>query len=191
MASTIKVMFAIAYLHQPNVRDRRLRDSDRDLLRPMIKRSDDAAANQVAQILGPGPINRLAEKAGMKHFTYNPSIWGHSITSARDQARFMYRLERYLPKRHTKYLRGLLRRIVPGQRWGLATQVPRGWTIRFKGGWGSGSGAVNHQVAFYERGKCRVSLAVMTSNNPNHDYGSATQAGLAKRLLGGLGRSGC
>jgi hypothetical protein len=64
--------------------------------------------------------------------------------------------------------------------------VPAGWTLYFKGGWGSGSGAVDHQVGLLARGDDRVSVAVLTVNSPSHAYGKATLRGVSKRLLAGL-----
>ena len=46
----------------------------------------------------------------------------------------------------------LLGSIVRSQRWGIARVRPPGWALYFKGGWGSGSGAVDHQVALLRRG---------------------------------------
>src|SRR5918992_4698731 len=52
-ASVIKAMFMTAYLRRASVRARRLRDEDRALLAPMIKRSDNEAATRITNILGP------------------------------------------------------------------------------------------------------------------------------------------
>jgi hypothetical protein len=65
---------------------------------------------------------------------------------------------------------------------------PRGWDLYFKGGWGSGSGAVDHQVALLRKGRYRVSVAVMTTSNGSHAYGKQTLKGVFRRLLRGLGR---
>ena len=65
---------------------------------------------------------------------------------------------------------------------------PDGWKLFFKGGWGTGPGRVNHQVAFLERHGARISLAVFTEHSPSHGYGSRTLEGVAKRLLKGLPR---
>jgi hypothetical protein len=187
MASVFKVMLLVAYLHQPSVRDRNLRESDTDLLGPMIRRSDNVAATRVRDIVGRRRIERLANRAHMRSFRYHDT-WGLSRTDARDQAPFMYRLERYLPGRHEHYARHLLSSIVSSQRWGVADVRPDGWKLRFKGGWGSGSGAVNHQVAFLDRKGWRVALAILTEGSPTHDYGKETLKGVAKRLLRGLPR---
>jgi hypothetical protein len=83
----------------------------------------------------------------------------------------------------------LLRTVVPAQRWGIARVRPRGWTLYFKAGWGSGTGGVENQVALLRRGQQRVSIAILTQNNGSHTYGKATLRGIATRLLRGLARA--
>jgi hypothetical protein len=123
----------------------------------------------------------------MRDFRYD-DYWGLSRTSPRDQARLMYRFGSLVPGRHRRYARRLLSRVVRSQRWGIARVRPRGWRLHFKGGWGSGSGRVDHQVAFLTRGKRRVAVAIFTQFNPGHRYGKRTLRGVAARLLHGLGR---
>jgi Beta-lactamase enzyme family len=180
MASVLKAMLMTAYLRR--VDDRPLNAGDRALLRPMIRRSDNATATQIRNLVGNGALVRLARRAGMTRFRVHP-IWGLSLTTVRDQTLFFLRLERLLPDRHEAYALRLLRTIVPSQRWGIAQVIPDGWTLHFKGGWGSGTGAVDHQVGLLRRGEDRVAIAVMTVNNPTHAYGKATLEGVARRLL--------
>jgi beta-lactamase class A len=184
-ASVIKVMFMTAYLRQKSVRNRPLRSADKDLLRPMIRRSDNDSATEIANRLGPKPMKRLARRAGMKDFSYTRP-WGLSTISARDQSRFMSELERYIPKRHERYARWLLSHIVKPQRWGVAKVTPSGWRLFFKSGWGSGTGRVGHQVAWLEKGDRRVALAITTEFSPSHAYSKRTLRGIAARLLRGL-----
>jgi lipopolysaccharide export LptBFGC system permease protein LptF len=86
----------------------------------------------------------------MRDFRYR-AIWGLSRTSPRDQARFMYHLPSYIPGRHRAYALHLLARIVHSQRWGIGRVPHRGWKLYFKGGWGTGTGLVDHQVALLTR----------------------------------------
>ena len=88
--------------------------------------------------------------------------------------------------RHRAYALRLLRTIVPSQRWGMAQVAPAGWTLYFKGGWGSGRGLVDHQVALLRRGRERVSVAILTTVSGTHREGKATLRGVAQRLLRGL-----
>jgi hypothetical protein len=182
-ASVLKAMLMTAYLRRAG--DRPLGRGDRALLRPMIRRSDNVTATRIRDIVGNGALVRLAQHAGMTRFAVNP-IWGLSLTTVRDQTLLFLRLEELLPARHRSYALRLLRTIVPSQRWGMGRAIPEGWTLHFKGGWGSGSGAVDHQVGLLRRGDDRVAIAVMTVGNPSHAYGKATLEGMSRRLLAGL-----
>jgi hypothetical protein len=84
----------------------------------------------------------------------------------------------------------LLSTVVPSQRWGIGRVSLPGWTSYFKGGWGSGTGAVDHQVALLTRGDERVAVAVMSVDQGTHAYGKETLRGVFKRLLRGLPRDG-
>ena len=187
MASVYKVMLLVAYLRQRSVRHRSLASWEEDLLRPMIRRSDDAAATKVDEMLGRGPLERLAKRAKMRSFVWR-DYWGLSETSARDQAFFMRKLERYVPGRHWGFARTQLSRIVASQRWGVGQAKPRGWHLRFKGGWGSGSGAVEHQVALLTRSGRRLGAGVMIERSPSHAYAKQTLEGIFRRLLWRLPR---
>lgn len=179
-ASVMKVMFMTAYLR--SVRGRALTDDDRALLRPMITRSANEPATTIANRLGPGPINRLARDARMRRFTYRRP-WGSSSVTARDQVRFMYGLDSFIPDRHERYARRLLSHVVESQRWGIGELRKPNWRFFFKGGWGTGSGAVEHQVAFLERGDLRIAVAVMITGSPSHGYATDTLRGVFRRLL--------
>ena len=196
-ASVIKAMLLVAYLRQRSVRDRRLYADEKALLEPMIRVSDNAAGIQVAALLGDGRVERLARAARMRdfHWVYEPGwLGGLSQISARDQARFMVRYERYVPGRHRRFARHLLGSVVTWQRWGIASVRPRGWRLYFKGGWGindDGVGTVSHQVAFLQRGRCRLALAILTEHNPSPGYGTETLRGVAIRLLHGIRAAPC
>jgi beta-lactamase class A len=185
-ASVLKAMLLVAYLNRREVRDRRLRGSDLRLLRPMIWRSDNTTASLIRNMVGNRGLRRLARRVGMRRFTPVAHPWGHSLVNAADQTRFFLHLERYVARRHRRRALRLLHSIVPAQRWGVGRVVPRGWDVHFKGGWGSGTGAVDHQVALLRRGRLRVSVAVMTTANGSHAYGKATLRGVFRRLLRGL-----
>jgi hypothetical protein len=184
-ASVVKAMLLVAYLRRAEVRDRALRPSERALLGPMIRRSDNAAASQVCNIVGTAGLGRLARRAHMRRF-HATRPWGLSTIDVADQTRFFLRIDRYLPRRHRRYAMHLLGSIVPSQRWGIARVRPRGWALYFKGGWGSGTGWADHQVALLRRGRRRVSVAILITSSPSHAYGNETLRGVAARLLRGL-----
>jgi beta-lactamase class A len=184
-ASVFKAMLLVTYLRQAG--DRPLTGGDRSLLAPMIQRSDNVAATRVRDIVGNAAIMRLARRVGMTRFAV-AQVWGLSRITARDQTKFFLHIDRFVPKAHRAYALHLLRTITPSQRWGMGRVIPDGWRLYFKGGWGSGTGAVDHQVGLLRRGDHRVAVAILTVDDGSHAYGKATLRGMAKRLFRGLGR---
>ncbi|HET8758116.1 MAG TPA: serine hydrolase [Solirubrobacteraceae bacterium] len=185
-ASVFKAMLLTTYLRQASVRHRDLTGADTALLAPMIRRSDNVAATRVRDIVGSAAILRLARRAGMTRFAI-AQIWGLSRITARDQTRYFLHIDALMPKRHRAYGMHLLRTITPSQRWGMGRVIPDGWRLYFKGGWGSGTGAVDHQVGLLRRGPYRVAVAILTVDDGSHAYGKATLRGMARRLFKGLG----
>jgi hypothetical protein len=185
-ASVLKAMLLVAYLDLPSVRSRGLGPADRELLAPMIQRSDNAAAGRVLGIVGPGRLHALARRAGMRRFTPVTGIWGLSRIDAADQTRFFLHVDELVAPRHSAYAMHLLNTITPAQRWGIARVKPYGWRLYFKGGWGSGTGWVDHQVALLTNGDERVSVAILTYLDGSHAYGKETLRGIAARLLSRL-----
>jgi beta-lactamase class A len=183
-ASVLKAMLLVTYLRY--VGSRPLRDSERALLGPMIRRSDNAAASAIFVRVGTRRLSRLGRLAGMRRFRPVAPVWGLSRIDAADQARFFLHIDRLVPAVHRHYAMWLLAHVTPSQRWGVARARPRGWRIYFKGGWGSGTGRVDHQVALLTRGGRRVSVAILTYADGSHAYGKATLRGVARRLLRGL-----
>jgi hypothetical protein len=151
----------------------------------MIRRSDNAAASQVCNVVGTDGLDRLARRAHMRHF-HATRPWGLSTIDVADQTRFLLHIDGHVPRRHRRYALRLLGSIVPSQRWGIARVRPRGWALYFKGGWGSGTGWVDHQVALLRRGRRRLSVAILITSSPSHAYGNETLRGVAARLLRGL-----
>jgi hypothetical protein len=184
-ASVLKPMLLVAYLRRPEVRRRALRPDERALLAPMIRRSDSTAASIVCNIVCGGGVQRLARRVGMRRFRV-ARPWGLSSIDVADQTRFFLHIDRFLPRRHRAYAMRLLGSIVPSQRWGIAPERPRGWALYFKGGWGSGTGWADHQVALVRRGRRRLAVAILITSSPSHEYGKETLRGIAARLLRGL-----
>jgi beta-lactamase class A len=185
-ASVLKAMLMVAYLNHRTVRDRPLHRRDRRLLAPMIRRSDNASASAIRNFVGNRGLRRIARRLRMRRFVPVAHPWGGSRVNAANQTRLFLRIDQYVAARHRPYAMRLLGSITPSQRWGVGRVVPRGWRAYFKGGWGSGSGAVDHQVALLKKGRLRVAVAVMTTANGSHAYGKATLRGVFRRLMRGL-----
>ena len=188
-ASLLKPILLVAYLRKASVRDRPLTDYERSLLGPMIRRSDNNSVPLLLDLVGRVRLNHLARIIGMTSFGLVTPYWGHSTITPRDQARYFHRIDHYVPPRHRRYAMHLLATIVSSQRWGIAHVAPEGWRLYFKGGWSTGTGLVDHQVALLRLGKARVSLCITTRFNPDHEYGKQTLRGVARRLVGGRWRA--
>lgn len=185
-ASLMKTLLLATYLRSSSVRDRKLTEDDRKFLRPMIRESANDPASALYVKLGGDAIARTAHAAGMGTVTPNPH-WGLTRTTARQQVALFSRLPDLFPQRHRAYAMKLLGTIVPAQRWGVGqVDLPANWQLYFKGGWGSGTGAVDHQTALLMNGEQRLVLSITTTNNPSHQSGKKTLEGVAERLLAGL-----
>jgi beta-lactamase family protein len=184
-ASLVKAMLLVAYLDRRQVRRRHLHHGERALLGPMVRLSDNDAASAIYDRVGEQGLSRLAHRAGMRRFVPYP-VWGGCQVTARDQARFFFRIRALLPPRHRSYALGLLRRIVSYERWGIPRAAPAGWRTYFKGGWfPDDDGWRVHQAALLRDGRRRLSIAVLTRGSPSLGYGAATIAGVTQRLLRG------
>jgi hypothetical protein len=184
-ASVVKAMLMVAYLDEPWVARRPLNSFDNSLLRPMITVSDNAAATAVRAIVGNGALQALAGRVGMTHFA-TAVIWGETQITARDQTRFFLHIASYIASRHRRYGMHLLASVIPSERWGIGEVAPKHWTSYFKGGWGYGTGLLDHQVVLLQRFCARVSIAVLTMYDGSHAYGKATLRGIFARLLRGF-----
>jgi D-alanyl-D-alanine dipeptidase len=182
-ASVVKAMLLAAYLR--GIGNRMPDPGERSLLGPMITVSSNDAASAVYSRVGDAALYRLAELAGMTRFSI-AGHWGNAHFSAEDQARLFSRIDRLIPKRSRAYARTLLSSIVSYQRWGFSQfSLARGFKTFFKGGWRqTEAGALVHEVALFERGDTRISMAVLTDGNPSHDYGTETLRGVAQRVFG-------
>jgi hypothetical protein len=185
-ASVLKSMMLVAYLDMPSVANRALTSYDTGLLDPMITISDNNAANQVDVIVGNAGLDAVAARAGMHNFVAVSPIWGESLITPANMTWFFLHIDSYVVLRHRAYAMQLLASITPSQRWGIGEVAPKGWKLYFKGGWGAGTGSVDHQVALLARGCARVSVAVMTLGDGSHGYGKETLRGVFARLLRGL-----
>ncbi len=184
-ASVVKAMLMVAYLDEPSVRGRALTAHDRSVLGPMITESDNDDAQIAFDTVGQGALRALAGRVGMRHFATSP-IWGETEITPGDQTRFFLRIDSYVVPRHRAYAMSLLAGIVPSERWGIGEVAPSGWKLYFKGGWGYGTGLLDHQVALLVRGCARVSIAVLTMYDGSHPYGKETLKGIFERLLRGF-----
>jgi D-alanyl-D-alanine dipeptidase len=181
-ASLVKAMLLVAYLR--GIGKRAPDAGERASLGPMIQVSSNDAADAIYYRVGDPALYRLARLAGMKSFSV-AGYWANARFSAEDQARFFNRIDRLVPRASRRYARGLLSSIASYQRWGFSRYSRAvGFKTFFKGGWrGTGAGQLVHEAALFERGRTRISMAVLTDGNPSHEYGTETLRGVAQRVF--------
>jgi hypothetical protein len=175
-ASVVKAMLLVAALRRAGTRP--LTTIERALLDPMIRVSDNRAAETVFGSVGHGGLLAVARAAGMRSFSV-ATLFDAQLTAA-DQVRFFVRIDRLVPRVHRAYARALLSGVVPRQSWGIAPVArARRFEVFFKGGWRT---RITHQAALLERDGQRMALAVLT-RSPSMRYGEASIAGVASRVL--------
>jgi hypothetical protein len=187
-ASLSKAMLLVAELRRLARAGRHLDAGTRALLAPMIRLSDNDAADAIYRRVGDRGLLGVARPARMRAF--GPAgWWSEARLTPADHARFFRRFGALTPRRWRPYARGLLADVVASQSWGIPAALrPRGWRVLFKGGWRpTGTGSLVHQAALLERGRRRLAIVILTDGNPSHAYGTETVRGIAARLLGRVG----
>jgi hypothetical protein len=135
-ASVVKAMLLVATLRSAGRRP--LTVQKRRLLDPMVRRSRNRAARTVYARVGRAGLEAVGRSAGMRRLDASRSLFDTGVTAA-DKARFFLRIDRLVPARHRAYERALLDRVVARQSWGIPRALrPRGFEVRFKGGWRRG-----------------------------------------------------
>jgi Beta-lactamase enzyme family len=188
-ASVVKAMLLAAEVRRLKHAGAGIDSTTDALLTAMITRSDNGAADAIYSRVGDGGLFGVARRARMTRFTV-AGHWGNAQIAAADMARFFGDLDRMLARRHREYAKGLLGSITPTQRWGIPKAAEPRWAVRFKGGW-LPSHALAHQAAELRerRGPRELSMAVLTDDQPSHEYATDTVRGIAERLLSS-GRGG-
>ncbi len=181
-ASVVKVMMLVAYLQMLDARHRSLDASDTALLYPMIHISDNEAASAVLATVGSAAVARVARESGMTDYAPGVGWWAYTQSSAADQARFFFELERLIPPQFYAYARGLLAGIEPSQSWGVPPVARPQWQVFFKTGALPEEGLFN-EAARLERPGLAFTVAVFTEGDPSMSYGEQTIEGVAATLL--------
>jgi len=182
-ASVVKAMLLVAELRRLERERLGVDPATEDLLRAMITRSDNAAADSIYLRVGDARLFALARAARMRRFTV-AGYWANAKVTAADLARFFSRLRELLPRRHRRMGLGLLASVVSEQRWGLPRAAGGSWKVYFKGGWrATDRGQLVHQAAWLNDGDRDLAIAVLTDGQPSRRYGIHTVRGVGNRLL--------
>ena len=187
-ASVVKALLLAAETRRLKHEGEPLDPGTDSLLRAMITASDNNAADSIYARVGDAGLLAAAERAGVTRFTV-AGHWGNAQIAAGDMARFFADLDRQFPRRFREYAKGLLGSVIESQSWGIPEAAGDRWAVRFKGGWLPDHALVHQAAELRERDGARtLSVAVLTDDQPSHEYGVATVRGVAERLLSRDGR---
>ncbi|QDY76843.1 serine hydrolase [Streptomyces qinzhouensis] len=187
-ASVVKVTVLGALLMTAEAQERGLTAREKTLAKAMITRSDNAATSSLWQSLGTGRIDAFREAAGMTGTVPGrDGYWGLTRTTARDQntlLRLLTTPNAVLTHASRTYALGLLRDVVPGQRWGTPAGAPAGAEVRLKNGWlpRAHDGWRVHSAGAFTVGGRTYHLTVLTEDNPAMGDGIATIEALSRAV---------
>ena len=184
-ASVVKSMLLAAELRLLHRTGAPLDAGTRDVLRAMITISDNDAATAIYDRVGDEGLRAVADRAGMTDFSVSYA-WGNARISAADMALLFADLDDAFPREHDRFAKGLLGSITPDQSWGIPVVAPKGWSVRFKGGWRPTElGQLTHQVAELRSGDRKLAIAVLTDGEPSMGDGIGLIERIGRELSGG------
>jgi hypothetical protein len=169
----------------------------------MIENSDNTAATEMyANVGGATGVKAFDVQAGLtdtdpSSVAYIPGTdlpgWGLTTTTAADEVtlvrKFAYK-NTILTDADRAYGLSLMEHIESDQAWGVSGGVPSGTTVALKNGWLPLAGAgwqINSIGWIHGNGRNYV-LAVLTSRNPDEQYGIDTIQAIAAKMYATLGR---
>jgi hypothetical protein len=182
-ASSVKLDILTALVQRAGASGR-LTAREQALARRMISVSDNAAASALWAHVGGAPaMNAFFARLGMHATTAGPGgKWGLTRTTGADQLAVL-RAIAYpgtLSAAGRATVNGLLRTVIPAQRWGLTGGVPAGVTVELKNGWlPRTSGWVITSLAHVHGAGRDYIMAVYTKNGPSMQAGVTTVQGLS------------
>lgn len=191
-ASVAKVMIMEGALRRAESLRRRLTRWELSNVRPMITRSDNAAAVRLWTDLGRAHLAALLTRAGTNRTALGPKgYFGLTRTTAADQMRLLDVLTDARSFLRTRgYGLRLLTRIREDQRWGVPSGMPRGLTAHLKNGWlpRATHGWRVHSVGAFTGPARTYRIVVLTHDNPTMAYGVRTIERIAQAVHRGLAR---
>jgi beta-lactamase class A len=172
---------------------------DRSLAQQMIEDSDNTAATSLWYEVGGGTrISSFNARAGLTQTSPSACVvcpgfpwpgWGLTTTTPADQLALLENLIKpsaVLTSAERDYALSLLENVTPSQRWGVSGGVPAGVTVALKNGWlpleGTDSDWQINSVGWITGGGRDYVMAVLSTGNPDEQYGIDTIDGLAAEI---------
>jgi hypothetical protein len=154
----------------------------------MITESDNDAANALWIETGPTALQHFLDRAKMNDTVLDYQHWGLSSLTAHDELTLLKLLSyrgRVLSTPSRRYVLYLMAHVEAGQRWGVTKDAPAKVTVHVKNGWlpypPLSLWEINSIGVFTGNG-ITYQIAMLTSGNPDMQYGIDTIQGACKYL---------
>jgi beta-lactamase class A len=181
-----------------------LQGTDAELAQNMIEDSDNTAATDLWDAAGgAGGIRSFNAAAGLTSTTPSPCVlctgfpwpgWGLTTTTPSDQIGLLRQIAEpggLLTAAQRGYAAGLMENVTPSQRWGVSDGVPPQVTVALKNGWLplnlAGTDWQVNSVGWVSGLGRDYLIAVLTTGNPDEEYGIDTIGALSAAVWQQLG----
>jgi beta-lactamase class A len=184
-ASVVKALILAALLRWHQEAGSPLSSWERSEATLMITQSDNDAATDLWNEVGPSRLQHFLDLAGMHETGLGTGgYWGLTQVTAHDEMLLLKLLtvpNPVLSPASRAYQLGLMARVIPGERWGTPAGAPRGVTVHVKNGWlpEIAGWHINSLGAFTGKGKNYL-IVVLTDDNPSEEYGIDTVEDVAR-----------
>ncbi|MEU2248809.1 serine hydrolase [Streptomyces sp. NPDC019224] len=182
-ASVVKATVLATLLWDNAKHNRHLTQRETDLSTKMITKSDNDATTSLWKQLGVTKVNAFLKAAGMTHTVPGSGgYWGLTRITAQDEQRLLTLLtskNSVLTDSARSYELGLMRKVVPSQRWGTPAGALTGTTVQVKNGWlqRATHGWRVHSIGAFTGNGHDYALTVLTQDNATMNDGvNAIQA---------------
>jgi hypothetical protein len=186
-ASIVKVDILETLLWQLKQSGEPLSDEQADEASDMIEQSDNDDATALWNDDGDAPgVARYDKLIGLTDTTPN-FHWGETTTTARDQIRLLSLLafaNPYLDPASRSYQLGLMEDVAGWEDWGVSSGPPATPSVALKNGWLpiTGNDWQINSIGYVNDPGRRYLVAILTTDNPNEQYGIASIEGLSSIL---------
>jgi beta-lactamase class A len=177
--------------------------ADQSLAQEMMEDSDnDAATSLWNAVGGPGPIQSFNTAVGLTNTAPSSCVvcpgfawpgWGLTTTTPADQIvllRELIKPSTLLTVAQRKDALQLMENVAPSQRWGVTGGVPQQATVALKNGWlplnSAGTDWQINSIGWISGSGRDYLLAVLTTGNPDEQYGIDTISQLSAMVWQGM-----
>jgi hypothetical protein len=184
-ASVVKVIILGALLRELQGGHDQLTSRQASLATAMITQSSNAAATALWDEVGRAGLAGFLAAAGMTRTELGPGgYWGLTEVNAHDEMlllRLLLSPNRVLDRWSRGYALRLMAAVIPSQCWGVPAAAATGVTAHVKNGWlpDPSLWVVNSIGDFTRAHGGDYSIAILTTDNPDMDYGVATVEAVA------------